>query len=366
MRRGAVIDVKEVTRVLAQHAETIAVDLLPNGRRHGNFWRTGSIADDPGTSLAINLSGSRIGNWNDFAGGSAGTRKGGDILHLVAAVRFGGHLGQAFAWAKSWLGLDGLDPARLETVRAEARARAEHDDREQAKTKEKRRRQAVAMWLNAAPINGTPAELYLQGRGIDLRALGKTPGALRFSGSVWNSELRGECPAMLARVQDLDGRHVATHRTWIEPDGAGGWIKAGLAEPKMCLGSFWGAHIPLWKGDCGEMPLSRVPDETDVWISEGIEDGLTIACADPRLRTVAAVTLGNIGAMQLPEQIGAIVLIGQRDTKAQPIAELEKIVQLRAEQGYQVDLVLPPEGVKDANQLAQDGVPDAGQQRGAA
>lgn len=355
--RGGLISPEELASLLAQRVRELAPLLLPNGRQHGQFWRTGSLADDPGTSLAINLSGPRIGNFNDFAGGLAGHRKGGDMLHLIAEVKFGGDLKQAFAWGRSYLGLDNLDPRRLQTVRIEAQRSADEAAREDARRREKKRRQAAAMWLNAVPIGGTPAEAYLAGRGIDIRKLGKQPGALRYAEDVWNAELQGECPAMLARVQDIAGNHVATHRTWIEPAGAGGWKKARLAEPKMCLGSFWGAHIPIWKGEAGDMPLARVPDGTDIWISEGIEDGLSIACADPRARVVAAVTLGNIGAMVLPEQIGALVLIGQRDTKAQPIAELQKIIGERAEQGIRVDLVLPPEGVKDANELAQHGAP---------
>lgn len=359
--RGALVSIEEVGQLLGQRADTLARELLPNGVRRGRLWRTGSIADDPGESLAVNISGSNMGLWNDFAGGTPGHRKSGDMLHLVAEVRFGGDLKTAFAWARSYLGLDGLDPRRLQTVRAQAQQRREDSERAEAKAKEKRRRQAAAMWLNAQPIAGTPAEAYLLGRGIDLRALGKAPGALRFEPDCWNQELGGELPAMLARVQDLAGRHVATHRTYLEPDGRGGWMKARLAEPKMCLGSFWGAHIPLWKGDCGDMPLARVPAGTDIWVSEGIEDGLTIACADPSLRIVAAVTLGNIGAMKLPHGPdgggGTLVLIGQRDTKAQPIAELQKIVGDRADQGWRVDIVLPPEGVKDANDLVKQGAP---------
>jgi hypothetical protein len=52
---------------------------------------------------------------------------------------------------------------------------------------------------------------------------------------------------------------------------------------------------------------------TPVYVSEGIEDGLSVAFADPSLTVVAGVALANMGGLELPPQAGPLVFIGQND-----------------------------------------------------
>ncbi|CAM5771839.1 hypothetical protein LMIY3S_03643 [Labrys miyagiensis] len=54
---------------------------LPNGKRHGNSWRVGSVNGEEGNSLAIDL---RSGKWIDHAGTS---QSGGDLISLYAEIK---------------------------------------------------------------------------------------------------------------------------------------------------------------------------------------------------------------------------------------------------------------------------------------
>jgi hypothetical protein len=154
---------------------------------------------------------------------------------------------------------------------------------------------------------------------------------------------------MVAAIVDLEGRHIATHRTWIAPDGKGGWTKADLEEPKKVLGSFKGGCIRLWKGE--PRTLAELEPGSDVWASEGIEDGLSAAIAKPEIRVVAGVTLGNLGEIQLPEQLGRLIIIGQRDTNPKTLEALERAVGRQQERGHEVWLTPPPAGgFKDVNE----------------
>jgi hypothetical protein len=338
-----VLDIAELARMLDQHAASLAPELLPNGRREGRYWATSNISDvrTGSYSLKVNLDGPRIGLWTDFGAPQGARDRAGDMLKLVALVQFGGDLGEACKWARSWLGIDGLDPERLAKTRAEV-AQRQRQANEQARAKaEQMERRARGLWGEkdaagreiAAHIEGTPAEAYLRGRGIALDRLPRYPRSLRFHPRVFCGEAKeaGErdpfLPALIACVLDMEGRHRATHRIWIKPDGSG---KADLAEPKKCLGSFWGRYIPLWKG-AADGPLHSVPEGTGVDASEGIEDGLTVAVARPERRVIAAVTLGNIGQLQLPERIGTLTVIGQNDENAQAQAALDAALAQQAE-----------------------------------
>lgn len=351
------IEVREIEAMLVRRALDLCHELLPRGHREGHLWRCGNLAGDPGQSLYIRLDGAMAGNWRDMCPSGAG-RDRGDLLWLIACVLFAGDLGRAVAWAKSWLRLDELDPGRIEQHRLELEAEGERRSLAAAEEIKRNRANARRRWLAGVPISGTIVETYLRSRAIDLRALGRAPGALRFNPRVQHGTGPDAVvlPAMVAVITNLGGEHIATHRTWLKADGSG---KAGAAEglvgkAKKVLGLFAGGHIPLWKGACGSMPLRDVPPGTDIWVAEGIEDGLTAACADPSLRIVCGVCSSNLPQLELPPQIGRLVFLRQNDLPGSD-ADTGWRQAIRAHRlaGRRVLQALPPKGVKDINELAQ-------------
>jgi twinkle protein len=56
--------------------------LLPNGRKVGQEWRSGSADDDAGKSLGVHLAGDKAGVWADFSTGESG-----DLIGLWMACR---------------------------------------------------------------------------------------------------------------------------------------------------------------------------------------------------------------------------------------------------------------------------------------
>src|SRR5262249_51158176 len=113
--------------MLATRVDSLVPDLLPHAVIDGDEWRVGSVAGERGRSMAINR-GARPGIWKDFG---AGDNMRGDALDLIAQVLFRGDKGKAVAWARSWLGLDNLDPARIEQHRRTAEVRKQSMLREQ-------------------------------------------------------------------------------------------------------------------------------------------------------------------------------------------------------------------------------------------
>lgn len=84
---------------LAAVADSVALMLLPNGKRQGHEWCVGSIDGEAGESLKVRLSGGKAGTWKDFSGGP-----GGDLIDLWAQTRRL-TIAQAMAEAKDYLGL---------------------------------------------------------------------------------------------------------------------------------------------------------------------------------------------------------------------------------------------------------------------
>lgn len=261
-------------------------------------------------------------------------------------------------------------PANRAEIDAKRIAR-QRSEEEAAKQKQE---SARGLWQHAMSIKDTPAQKYLEGRGIDFTKLGKLPGSIRYRHDCRNAELGRKIPAMVTGIIGLDGKHIATHRTFIEYV-SGKWVKARLDTPKSILGAFKGAAMPIHKGACNKT-LRDIDAGTAVYVSEGIEDALTIAMADPSRRVLAAGTLDKIGSLLLPPQAGDLVIVGQWD-KRQPdkphdaVDALESQIALQQEQAdaqmseegvvRRVSILWPPPEYKDFNDVLRGvRVPESG------
>lgn len=362
-RDRAELDV--VVHRLAVNCERLCKEkLLPNGKRAGKYWETSSI-DDIKTgkySLKVDM---KTGLWKDYGTVAGQDGAGGTLLQLIAARLTNGNMHEAIEWAKGWLNISSIDPAALEHERAAAaRQRAQVDQRE-SEERESKRRGAAALWHGAVPIVDTPALAYLAGRGIDLKRLGRAPGALRYRPDVWNRESYEACgrqkaklPAMIASINGLDGQIRGAHRTYLDISGWNHATRSGavtkdrlLTDAKLSLGPSLGGHIPLWKGE-HRAPLRDIPSGTPVYLSEGIEDGLSVAIARSAARVICGVSLSKFAAIELPAQMGPLVIIAQNDPVGSKAADaLERAIAAHQQLGRIVQTMWPPAGFKDWNDV---------------
>lgn len=342
------IPIDVVVQQLAARAPTLCAELLPDGRKQGPEWVAPSRWGGSRRSLSVHLTGSKAGVWADFA-----ADKRGDALNLVAEVLFGGDVKRAFGWACSWLGLDDGRAADVATLRRQAEVTASRRAEEDAEATERRRRQAVALWLGAEPIAGTPADAYLRARGIRLDALGKPPAALRFAPACWCAEAGAELPAMVAAIADAGGRHIATHRTYLaerpDADGVLAWRKAPLRDPKMTLGPMRGGFIRLSRG-AGGRPWRELRADDTVAFAEGIETALSVALLVPEWRVAAAVSLSNLAALSLPPTLRRVVICADNDPpNSAAVITLKKAIDHLTRSGREVRVARPEPGIKDWN-----------------
>src|SRR5580692_4450432 len=90
---------------LARDADAVCPPYPSNGRRQGRYWLVGDVANTPGRSLFVRLSGpdsgkGAAGKWTDAA-----TAQHGDLLDLIAMNRGLNHLRDVLDEARIFLSL---------------------------------------------------------------------------------------------------------------------------------------------------------------------------------------------------------------------------------------------------------------------
>jgi hypothetical protein len=341
----------------------------PGSHRTGGryFTLNPGRADRHVGSFYVTLAGPAAGRWTDHATGQHG-----DVIDLIA-LSLGLDARGAFAEARAFLGLETESPehrrareraAEAARLRRAAEAQAAEQKREAARS------HAQALWLSGAErIAGTPVDAYLRARGIDLAPLGRQPRALRYHAACRYH--RGRIvdrvdpetgaiarraqslppltlPAMLAAITDGRGRHIGTHRTYLAIGGDGRWGKAPVDTPKKVLGDMAGGAIRLWSGAGPRggkgCPLSECAPGTRVYIAEGIETALSAVVLRPEARVLAAISLSNMGAVDLPANVAEVVLIADGDDDPQAQAALQRAIDAHVARGRRVRLVQAPAG----------------------
>jgi hypothetical protein len=195
---------------------------------------------------------------------------------------------------------------------------------------------ARRLWRETKPLAGTPAQHYLESRGIHLATW---PPTLRYHPSL--QHLTGvELPALVAAISGYrEGKlHLtAIHRIFITPDGH----KADVEPRKASLGSV--------KGGCAR--LARPTDR--VILTEGIEDAMALMTMyhdDPRFvgwSYAAAVSAGNLPHVELPPEVRTVIVAADNDDPGRKAAS-EACCRFILE-GRNAYVALPPAVFKDFN-----------------
>ena len=351
----------DINEMLRQRVERLCEALRLEFRRDGhNLWVKDYRRGGNFTSFSIRTD---RGMWKDFSQHSEAKKQGGDLISLIAEFEYGGHSKEenrkAFLWARDWLGLEigsdlAPDPKQIAAL-AENRRKQDEEDR----AREQRHRDtAKAIYLGAQPLSGKdPASLYLMQRGIDvLKLKDGPPHSLRFDPRCWANPEGVAMPAMVACIAGRGGM-LAVHRTYLE-FANGIWRKAWKGArvndkpvaAKRVLGRYAGGTIRLTKG-ASRKPLANAPDGEWIVVSEGIENALTVALVAPHMRCLAAVSISNLGNIELPPQIGGVLIVADNDTKTAAVDGLERAMDRLAERGFEPAVIKTEDGFKDINDM---------------
>jgi hypothetical protein len=193
-----------------------------------------------------------------------------------------------------------------------------------------RRQRAQEIWDRARPLAGTPAQRYLQERGLpgynsELRYLARTP--------IGTNRGLGYRPALIAAIRDTRSL-VAIQRNFLDitiPAKA-----LDLENPKMALGA----------PDAGAVRL--MPAQDILGIAEGIETSWSASLLH-EIPVWAALGSERFGQIAIPDHVTRLVLLpdpGKAGRRAEALA-----LEAHARPGRSIETIWPPRGWGDWNDV---------------
>lgn len=218
-----------------------------------------------------------------------------------------------------------------------------------AKPKTDMRPVAQRIVNGSVPIEGTPAAVYLRSRGITM----DLPHTLRFA-RLAPPQIEGNgllaangpdpLPALVAIVTDAGGQLLGLQRTYLTEDGRKAAVKVTDTDrkPKVkySLGNVVGGAIQLG------------PPSASMLVTEGLEDGLTLAQALGRSVWVAAGT-SMMPQMIFPDVTRAVVIGADGDDAG--AAAANKAAVAFAAAGLATRIMRPTPPFKDFNAELMEG-----------
>lgn len=334
-----------------------------------NKWRGGDLSQ-----MTVWRQGGRRGAWKDFVNGDKG-----DVIMLVAYGLTGAtgkdEQMRAVEFLEDRFGIRNMSPEARAAIEAQAQLKREAfmlADRQRLAS-DKRRTQKF-FFSTEPEIAGTPVETYLATRSIRLGDVPQLSTALRYcpEAQYWPGQKRdGEgnrigdvptFPAMIAAMATAQGGLRACHYTFLEPDGSKkldtlgrGYVDAngeGLSA-KLMFPATTGLMIHVTNGPSGlRTHEAGAAGVTDWWgITEGIEDALSAAIGDPRLRMFAAGSLSGLrNVPDHPSARGFLVFKDNDWGKPQAQALFDRaIARLRSFDKPVTEASVPADWGKDVN-----------------
>ena len=309
------LSASELANRLARDAEAVCRHYLSAGRKAGNYWIVGDIANNKGKSLYVHLAGSSAGRWADGATGEYG-----DLLDLVRETCGLVDFRDVADEARRFLSLSQPAPAvpRRGDARTDPPVERPADER------------AQRLFRMTQPLAGTLADSYLRQRGI-LRA--SLHPALRYHPSCYYRDLvtgrTHRFPALIAAVTDPAGTITGVHRTWLDPDGDG---KAQVDDPRRALGGLLGNAVRFGFPLRGPVSVMAA--------GEGLESILSLSHVMPGMPIAAALTANHLAAFDLPPSCVRLYIAADADAAGRNgIERLSRRAQARGI----LPLVLAPE-----------------------
>ncbi|SNZ20933.1 DUF7146 domain-containing protein [Cohaesibacter gelatinilyticus] len=357
----------EVKSALQDSVDRLVLDLLPGGKRSGGNYTVKSPVrhDRRAGSFVVWLTGPAKGCFKDYADDSAK----GDIIDLIALCKgMGKDRSAALAWAEDWLGWKKMSKADRAKYIKEIKKREKLEKAKDDRRQQYLIQQAQKTWNKTLPIEGSLGEVYFKHRGIPLDEIRNRTDFCHFlpEAEYWllaDYEFEGgkrkkvkagpTFPAIVSRMDNIDGHLQALHYTFIAPDGCGKAPIEDQSKAKLMFPRTAGAAIWMTRGKGNLNPDTMVARKLAApgVIGEGIEDGLSVALGVPEARVLAAGSLPNLLTFPLHPCFNSFVLLKDNDwNKPEAQALFDRAFQRVKRAGYPVEVVSSNCG-KDMNDL---------------
>jgi DNA primase len=189
------------------------------------------------------------------------------------------------------------------------------------------RTEALDIWRSTSSADRTTVETYLRSRSIIL----PVPPCLRYHANLKHWDTGLDFPAIVAGVQDGNGKFTAIQRTYLLPDGRD---KAQVNKPKKALG-------PLGDGAVRLAPARKV-----LGMAEGIETALS-AMQLFEIPVWAALSCSRFASVAIPDNVIEVQIFADNGAPGKGAAG--RACDAFTAAGKRVAIRRPPEFFSDWN-----------------
>ncbi|MFY8039992.1 MAG: DUF7146 domain-containing protein [Bosea sp. (in: a-proteobacteria)] len=371
----------DVVDRLASNAEGVCRHYLSSGRRQGDYWRVGDLANTPGRSLFVRLrSGARgpAGKWTDTATGQHGDLL--DIIRASCALRSFSEtvaeacafLGMPIAWRNPMAAPAGRGQSSVPSSSSSSGAAFSDVPSKIVFTLADSINAARRLVMASTPIAGTLAETYLRRRGLmaldGLTALRFHPttvyrdeadqssGAaadvspMQEGSSQVRSARRG--PALIVSITDAEGWVTGVQRTWLDREAlmSGAPLdarlgKVDLPDPRRSLG--------LIAGGAARLEALHTRDGVEaLLLGEGVETVLSLRAVLPTVPMAATLSAAQLAAFICPAGLHRLLIAQDNDPVGRAAAAA---LAARAAEAGLMTVVLAPRRSDFNDDLRRDG-----------
>jgi len=224
-------------------------------------------------SLKIHVSGNKAGLWYDFEQGS-----GGNLFNLIEHVK-GCDFKEALTQAKSYLNIEYNDKPTQKDYKPPKYSISRIKPTELDSNQKTMVSIAKNIENKSQLLSETPAETYLQSRGIDTNLITDN---IQF-GSVYEPISKKSLSALIAIARNKEGDIQATQAIYLDASD-----KANIPIPKRSYGVVKGSGV-----------LVQAGRREIIAIAEGVETALSVANTNPNLTVIAALGSSNMANIEL-------------------------------------------------------------------
>ena len=324
---AGMVDFEAVNSVALANLEGLLRDWLPAGKRNGNEWQCGDWDGHPGKSLLINI---KTGKGSDFSANESV----GDPIGICAKV-FRIDRVEAARKLAGMFGLEGGEKKDFAPKYDRPPVNSNEQQQEADENDKEKQAKLDKILSELVDIKGTPAQRYLQSRGIN--------GAPASQFKYRPNRAKGG-GSLVCIARDDSGAVKAVQSVYLDADGH----KANFAVKKRTNG-FPAGHPIKIKGD----------PNGPILLTEGPEDALTLA-QTTRMEVWCAMGINFIAKVDNPEGRTVIVVRDNDEPGSKPDETMNKTLTSFIDRGFKnLMCARPPLSIKDSNQLLQEMGADA-------
>jgi putative DNA primase/helicase len=193
------------------------------------------------------------------------------------------------------------------------------------------RRIALArrMWDTAQDARQSPVTAYLAGRSLTI----DPPPSLRWAPALRRQDGTNR-PAMIARIDNIDGELIGIARTWLARDAAG----------------IWHRHDRAMLGRATRGAVRLAPAAETLMIGEGIETCLSAVQATG-MPAWAALSTSGIVALILPPIVRTVIILADHDRNGAGERGARTAAARWLVEGRRVRIAMPAQPGSDINDV---------------